>query len=855
MSALVVPAAHAATTEVQILATNDFHGRILADGANAAGGAVLAGAVQQLRAAKPNTVFAAAGDLIGASTFESFIQSDKPTIDALNAAGLEVSAVGNHELDQGYDDLVNRVMAPYDADTNPYGGAEWEYIAANLKKAGTTEDAVAPSWIKEFGEVKVGFVGAVTEDLPFLVSPDGIAAIDVKPIVDSVNAEAAELVAGGADIVVMLVHEGAPVQNCETGIAAGTTWGDIVRGISPDIDAVVSGHTHLAYDCSYPVQAWVDEGRTVTNRPVVSAGQYGTNLNQLLFSVDDATGAVTGVTQKILPLTTGIYPPDAAVAAQVADAAAEAEVLGAVPLGEVAGAFNRAQLSTVNASGVPNENRGGESTLGNLVAEVQRWATSSTESGGAQIAFMNPGGLRADMTGTNPGDGSYPRTLTYRQAALVQPFANTLVNMQLTGAQIKTALEQQWQRDRFNGLPTRPFLRLGVSDGFEYTYSQAPVTTTPLDNPATPVNESLTPYTAPKGTVTGMWLNGEPISLTASYSVTVNSFLASGGDNFFELANGAGKRDTGKIDLTAMVDYMEEFAADAPLPVDYAQRAVEIGFPAGAPASYAGGDTVAFGVKSWTMSTAADVKDTAVVVSLGDTVLGTFPLDNTIGTAVYDDYGTASVSVKLPANAPVGATSLTLTGAATGTSIDVPITVADVTAPTVTVKPESKGKDGVYSTVSFKLYDAYKIDRLTLNGVEKNLTDNTWSDLNGVKPGVFGAKAGTNELKVYDVAGNVTTLSFVLDVTGPTVTVKSGAAYTVGSAEAGYSLASFKLYDAYKIDKLTLNGKEKDLTDNAWSDLNFVKPGAFGGKLGANELKVYDIAGNVTTLSFTIVAP
>ena len=106
--------------EIQILGINDFHGRIANNTAgDEAGAAVLAGAVKQMRAQNPDTVFAAAGDLIGASTFESFIQKDKPTIDALNEAGLEVSAVGNHEFDQGYDDLVNRVMAPYDATTNP----------------------------------------------------------------------------------------------------------------------------------------------------------------------------------------------------------------------------------------------------------------------------------------------------------------------------------------------------------------------------------------------------------------------------------------------------------------------------------------------------------------------------------------------------------------------------------------------------------------------------------------------------------------------------------------------------------------------------------------------------------------
>jgi 5'-nucleotidase len=668
LTGLSAAPAYAAPTTVQILATNDFHGRISANGAEA-GAAVLAGAVKQLRANNPNTVFAAAGDLIGASTFESFIQHDKPTIDALNEAGLEVSAVGNHELDQGYDDLVNRVMAPYDATTNPYGGAKWQYIAANLKMKATGDDAVPATWIKEFGDVEVGFVGAVTEELPGLVSPGGIADIAVEGIVESVNAEAADLRAQGADLVVMLVHEGAPTTNCATMNAPGTAWGDIVNNVSPDVDAIVSGHTHLAYNCSFPVSAWA--GRAVTDRPVVSAGQYGTNLNQLVYTVDGSNGTVSAKTQTILPLATGGYTPDPVVAGIVSKAVADSDVLGAQPLGQIGGAFNRAKL----ANGT-TENRGGESTLGNLVAEVQRWATEEPESGSAEIAFMNPGGLRADMTGT--GTDPFPRTLTFKQAALVQPFANTLVNMELTGAQIKTVLEQQWQpRDSLNRLLTRPFLRLGVSQGFEYTYSERIVTEFPLDNPATPdVNESLTPYEGRYGTVTGIWLNGVPIDPAATYSVTVNSFLATGGDNFFELNNGAGKRDTGKIDLTALVDYMATFAKNAPLPVDYEQHAVEVEFPTGAPATYLPGATVAFDVKSWAMSTAADVKDATVDVSLGGTALGSFPVDNTIGTAIYDHYGTATVSVQLPVGAPVGATELTLTGAATGTSITVPITIA-----------------------------------------------------------------------------------------------------------------------------------------------------------------------------------
>jgi predicted extracellular nuclease/2',3'-cyclic-nucleotide 2'-phosphodiesterase (5'-nucleotidase family) len=653
-----------ATRDIQILGTNDFHGRLQNDtSAATAGAAVLAGAVKKLRGQNPDTVFAAAGDLIGASTFESFIAKDKPAIDALNSAGLEVSAAGNHEFDQGYDDLVNRVMKPASAD-NPYGGAGWQYIADNVRFKSNNRHALAPTWTKMFGNVKVGFVGAVTEHLPELVSPSGISQIKVTDIVAETNDAADELKRNGADIVVLLVHEGAAGTDCTTMDDDPTSdFGSIIAGVDENVDAIISGHTHLAYDCSFTVPEWVAQNRAVKERPVVSAGQYGMALNKLVFTVDTSTGAVTAKSQALLPLKVGTsgsafsYPVDGPTQDIVDAAVADAAVLGAKPLGQVSGGFYRAKLADQST-----ENRGAESSLGNLVAEVQRWATSTPEAGAAQIAFMNPGGLRADMTGT--GTGAFPRTLTYQQAATVQPFANTLVNMDLTGAQIKTVLEQQWQATT----AARPFLKLGISKGFTYT-----ATPPPANAPA-----------GTKGTVTGMWLDGVPIGMSSVYSVTVNSFLASGGDGFAELANGAGKQDTGKTDLQAMVDYMAQFGSGSnAVAPDYRQNGVNVTFPAGAPASYAAGDHVRMEISGWSMTNTADLKDDEVTIKLGDTALGSVPLTNTPQAALpgFDVTGTASVDVVLPQGLSSGTTTLTLVGAKTGTSVPVQVVTVGSTTP------------------------------------------------------------------------------------------------------------------------------------------------------------------------------
>lgn len=635
----VAPPAQAAPVTVTIVGTNDFHGRLLPD-RDIPGAAEYAGAVEQLRSENPNLLFAAAGDLIGATTFESFINQDKPTIDVLNEMGLDVSAVGNHELDQGYADLTQRVMQPESA-SNPKGGAEWQYTAANIDEPGDA-DVIPPSWTTDVAGVTVGFVGAVTEDLPSLVSPSGIEGLTVTDIVDATNAEADRLVSEeGADLVVMLVHEGASKTDCATMADPGTAFGEIVTGVNDEVDAIISGHTHLAYNCTLPKAG-------AGTRPVVSAGQYGANLNKLDFVVDDTTGAVSGVTQTILNLNTSTYPSDPEVQTIVDEAVAAAEGPGSVPLGEIAAPFKRAERPAPTEEN-PNavaENRGGESTLGNEVAEVQRWATDT------DIAFMNPGGLRADMNGVQDDDpetpDQFPTDLTYKQAAVVQPFANTIMTMSMTGEQIRSVLEQQWQPSG----ASRPFLKLGVSDGFQYTYDP----------------------TAPEGQrIDTMWLDGEEIVADQTYSVAANSFIASGGDNFPAFTQATDKRDSGQVDLQAMVDYMERFASRRPLAPDFGQRAIGVHWPEGAPESYATGDTVEVDLSSLAMTGPGDVQDRRLQIRFAGRTIGSTPVDNTVeDNQPFDESGTASVEVTLPRYAG-NPDAITFVGRRTGTRLTLPI--------------------------------------------------------------------------------------------------------------------------------------------------------------------------------------
>nr|WP_245348364.1 bifunctional UDP-sugar hydrolase/5'-nucleotidase [Paeniglutamicibacter psychrophenolicus] len=533
---------NAPSTTIELVGINDFHGRIEANGAEA-GAAVLAGAVKDYKSKNRNTLFVSAGDNIGASTFTSFSQQDDPTIDALKAAGLDASAVGNHEFDRGFDDLLNRVIPRY-GNGDAAAGADYA-LGANVYLKGTKTPALKEYTLRKLNGVTVGLIGTVTDQTASLVTPAGISGLDFGDQVEAANRVAAQLSDGDksngeADVLVLLTHEGSSSSNCASIGTEDTSYGDLVREASGEIDAIISGHTHIGYSCAYPVDGWAKG----LERPVLQAHQYGTTLDTLKITVSKKHKQVTGLEGGLISLTTiasdGTTVPRFEAVPEVATiveaASKQAEVVGAQKIGNIS--------ANILRGGTNGSDRGVESSLGNLVADMHLWATSNESFGGipAQIAFMNPGGLRADLLYGTDG------TVTYKDAASVQPFGNTLFTMDLTGAQIKSVLEEQWQPDG----ASRPKLHLGISGGFSYTYS---------------------PNAARGQHIISMSYQGEPIANDAVFRIVTNSFLATGGDNFFTFAQGTNVADSGQIDLVAGIEYFKAHPMVDPAPLGRAQIA------------------------------------------------------------------------------------------------------------------------------------------------------------------------------------------------------------------------------------------------------------------------------------------
>ena len=674
--ALLIPAspANAADGDVTInlLLSNDFHGRINANTVK------WAWKIEDLRA---NTVadgglLIGAGDMIGASEFASAVQEDQPTIDVMNAIGLDASAVGNHEFDRGWDDLLNRVI---DNGTN----AAWDYLGANVYEKGT-ETPVLPSYMTyDINGVTVGVIGAVTAETTSLVSPAGISTLDFGDPIDAVNRVAGELSDGNgangeADVIVATFHQGAQVgvgSTFEAEVAKGGEFAEMVN-LDPVVDVVFNGHTHQTYAWDAP-----NPGGDLATRPFLQTGSYGTNIGQVVLTYNTTADAVTGYTvaNQAVP-TSGVnadlvaqYPSVLGpIDTTVTDALAYAASVGNTPIADqtsdITTAFTGGSFVNGTYTGGTRDDRASESAMGGLVANALRDGLPA-DMGTADLGIVNPGGLRNEFyypadTSTNPAntDG----VITYSEANNVLPFLNNIWLVDLTGAQLKQVLEQQWQRDINGNVPSRPYLMLGLSDNVTVTR-----------DPSRDEGDRITSVT----------IDGQPLSSTRTYTVSTFSFLATGGDNFRAFTQGTSK-DTGLIDRDLWIDYLVDQQVLAP---DFARQQID---ESGMPATVSPGDQVSFTLDKLNLTSKGSPENTSVKVfartASSQIDLGTFPVTN--GAATID----LIVPAKVPNRSPLvvmAVPSMTMAGkgltASAVTATADPITYGAAGTVEITVAPDT----------------------------------------------------------------------------------------------------------------------------------------------------------------------
>ncbi|MCL1595528.1 MAG: bifunctional metallophosphatase/5'-nucleotidase [Actinomycetia bacterium] len=542
--------------DVQLLAFNDYHGHLEAGGngsidgdRDVGGGEYLSSKLAELRNGHKFSVTVAAGDLIGGSPAFSGLFHDEPSVESLNAMGLDVSGVGNHEFDEGITELLRMQDGgchPEDGcyfEDDPYSGADFQWLAANTVSETTGETPLPPYMIKRFNNVKVAFIGMTLEATDTLVAAAGIVGWDFLDEVETANALVPELQDQGVEAIVVLLHEGGSqtpppgeVDSCEN------ISGPIVAinaGLDPAIDVLITGHTHLPYNCML-------EDSDGKDRIVTSAYSFGRVVSEFNLVLDKRTKDIrrdlsTAQNHSVLQSTTS---PDPAVTAVIEKWQPLFDEQGNVPIGTITADITRGGDPT-------GSDRGVESAAGNLVADAQAWSTSSLL--GAEIAFMNPGGVRSDLTylaSGAEGDG----VVTFGEAFSFQPFGNTLFTFSMTGGQIVSVLEEQCQPAG----SSRAFLHLGVSDGFTYDLSKTIV-----------VDVDAGTTTCTTVSVTNVELNGVPLDMGASYVVTANNFLADGGDNFTTFAEiDPSDRVSSVEDLEALTSYLGTFGPVAPPSTD-----------------------------------------------------------------------------------------------------------------------------------------------------------------------------------------------------------------------------------------------------------------------------------------------
>ncbi|MFF2472780.1 bifunctional metallophosphatase/5'-nucleotidase [Streptomyces sp. NPDC058066] len=531
------------TVDVQLLSFNDFHGNLeppagssgqvtenLPDGTtrkvDAGGVEYLATSLRTARKSHPYSVTAAAGDLIGASPLLSGLFHDEPTVEAMNKLDLDVTSVGNHEFDEGATELArmqNGGCHPKDGcfeDGKKFRGADYPYLAANVTDEKTGKPILAPYWVWKHNGVKIGFIGVTLEGTPDIVSADGVKGLKFHDEIETVNKYAKILDRQGVKSIVTLIHEGGvPASgsynyDCDSPSGGAGISGpivDIAKGISPKVDALVTGHTHNAYVCTIPDPS----GKP---RMVTSASSYGKLYTDTTLTYDRRTKDVVRTSVKSANHVVSRTQPKAAdMTALIGRWNKLAAPVAGQPVGYIS--------ADIPGRGAASP----EEPLGDLIADAQL-AHGKTLDPKTSLALMNPGGVRSDLVykaSGSEGDG----VVTYGEGFTVQPFSNTVNLADLTGAQVITALQQQ-----VSGSNEASPKILQPSAGLTYT----------LD---------MTKTGAARVVVDSIRLNGTAIDPAATYRVAMNSFLAGGGDGFAALGQGKNPL-VGSDDLKAFNDYL-----------------------------------------------------------------------------------------------------------------------------------------------------------------------------------------------------------------------------------------------------------------------------------------------------------
>ncbi|GAA4436691.1 bifunctional metallophosphatase/5'-nucleotidase [Phytohabitans houttuyneae] len=551
----------ARTAKGNLLGFNDFHGAVdpptgsggLVNGTPAGGVEYLTTWIKRLRteakAERRESITVGAGDLVGATPLVSAAFHDEPSIELLNNAGLQISSVGNHEFDEGTTELQRLQRGgchPVDGcqDGDGFKGAKFNYLAANVVRKNSGLPLLLPVDIRLVDGVPVGFVGMTLKGTPSIVNPAGITSVEFRDEIETANKWGGLLRLAGVKSLVLLIHEGGaqsapptpqPVDGCAN-FAGPIT--NIVAGLRPEFGIVVSGHTHRFYSCQLPNSSGAP---TV----VTSAGSNGVLVTDIDFTLDKRSGRFAEIAARNVIVENGVRNPDGSWQTDVTGAFVRNPALVDASAKTIADKYRTAVAPIANrlvgkiTADITNAaNAAGESALGDVIADAQ---LAYTTSAGAQIALMNPGGIRAPLTYANSPGGEAPGDVTYGECFTVQPFNNLVVTQTLTGAQIKEVLEQQFVG--FGGQTVQRILQPSV--GFTYSYNSTAAAGSKVSNIA---------------------LNGTPIDPAATYRVTTNDFLANGGDGFTRLTAGTDRTTAPGFDIDALVAYLGGGTPVAPGP-------------------------------------------------------------------------------------------------------------------------------------------------------------------------------------------------------------------------------------------------------------------------------------------------